>query len=496
MARQTNITGLPPTLGIQDPTMRAWADAFSNAWAKRNGAIGPEDGERFVKLSEIGDLAGRAVADAFAGGVVGGASGGFGQNPSAQQINQSIDNLADSIRKSILYQLLEQQITPVQLETIRQNLEGSINDAFTYIGTETTERTTDDLALAQAIQTIWASVGGTDAIIQSGSLTETTPNTAQATKWNQVVAAVTDPNTGNVNDASIVEELDAYANSADGTFNAIYSVRAQVSVGGQTVVGGFGLSATAGAGSAQGPTIDFGVRADRFFIAATSETPNAATQIGQGSHIPFMVLTSPQVVNGVVYGPGVYIKKAVIGDATIGNAQIANASITNAKIADLEVTNAKIANAAITTAKIGEAQIDTLRIGANQVTIPWSFSTNGAIAFSGVSSWTTIQEGAIQCFGGQLFIHGSSDSQAVGVYNPGPDQWTATAPIRTRLLRNGALLAESSGSSISYIDAPGAGVFVYALQVLIAQAPDFGSPWGTADGSATYRNLLVLETRR
>ena len=476
--------------------MRAWADAFSNAWAKRNGAIGPEDGERFVKLSEIGNLAGRAVADAFAGGVVGGASGGFGQNPTAQQINQSIDNLADSIRKSILYQLLEQQITPVQLETIRQNLEGSINDAFTYIGTEETERTTDDLALAQAIQTIWASVGGTDAIIQSGSLTATTPNTAQATRWNQVVAAVTDPNTGNINSASIVEELDTYASNADTTFNAIYSVRAQLSVGGQRVVGGFALPATPGAGSAQGPTTDFGVRADRFFIAATSGTPDAATQIGQGSHIPFMVLTSPQIVNGVTYAPGVYIKKAVIGDATIGTAQIADANITTAKIGDAQITNAKIGDAQITTAKIGVAQVDTLRIGANQVTVPWSFSSNSLIPFANTGGWTTVQAGAIQCFGGQLFVHGSSNAEAIGVYNPGVDEWTGVAPVRSRILRDATVLAESSGSNISYIDTPGAGIFTYTLQVSIAPAVDFGTPWSTADGTATYRTLLVLETRR
>lgn len=212
------------------------------------------------------------------------------------------------------------------------------------VANEINVRASQDMVLASAINTLWSSIGGSTAVIQDGSLASATPSSSVATRWNQVVASVTDPNTGNVNSTSIKEDLNSYASNADGKFNSIYSVRAQVAVGGQTVVGGFGLAATAGAASGGGPTIDFGVRADKFLIAATSETPNAAAQIAQGSAIPFMVLTTSQVVNGAIYGPGVYIKKAVIGDATIGTAQIANAAITTAKIGDASITNAKIGN--------------------------------------------------------------------------------------------------------------------------------------------------------
>jgi hypothetical protein len=125
-----------------------------------------------------------------------------------------------------------------------------------------------------------------------------------------------------VNSASILQETRTYANNTDSTLNAIYSVRAQVSTGGQTIVGGFGLSATSGAGSAQGPTIGFGVLANSFFIAAPSTTYDPVAQYGVNTQQPFVVVTTPTTINGVVYQPGVYLKNAVIGTAAIGNAQI------------------------------------------------------------------------------------------------------------------------------------------------------------------------------
>lgn len=265
-----------------------------------------------------------------------------------------------------------------------------LNAAVSRLGTaeaavvsEANTRASKDMALASAINTLWANIGGSSAVIQDGGLASATPNSSQATKWNQVQAAVTDPNTGQVSSTSIRQELNSYASSANGKFNSIYSVRAQVATNGKTVVGGFGLSATAGATSAAGPTIDFGVRADTFFIAATSATPDAATQIGQGSSIPFMVLTTNQVVNGVLYGPGVYLKKAVIGAATIGEAQIADASITTAKIGEAQIDTLRIRGASITGIAFGEGGGGTLPAGGTaavaSATLSMPAGSSGAV---------------------------------------------------------------------------------------------------------------------
>lgn len=332
------VSVLPPTSGVSDPATRGFLDALTNLLDARSGYTNKDAPERFITAAEFQGLTNRALVQAFSSGGSGIApgSGGVGDGvPSVADINTSIDNLADFIRKSLIYQILGEQTDLIDISSLRQRIDAAqagINRVNTIV-------TGNDMALASAVNTIWAAIGGTEAVIEDGSLAAATPNTAEATKWDQVVASVTDPNTGLVNAASIVQELDAYASNADGKFNSTYSVRAQVSVGGQTVVGGFGLSATSGAGSGAGPTIDFGVRADKFFISATSETPDAATQISQGSSIPFMVLTSSQLVNGVWYGPGVYIKKAVIGDATIGSAQIADLAVTNAKIGETIQSN-------------------------------------------------------------------------------------------------------------------------------------------------------------
>lgn len=322
---------LPPTHDIKDGPTRAFLDALSNVLDARSGYTNKNAPERFVTAAEFQGLTSRAIIKAFGGGGPGGFLGDGGSSddvPSALDVNNAIDNLAEFVTKTIIYQLLGEQFGLIDLAELRERIDA----AQAGIRRIDTTRTEGDMALASAINTIWAAIGGSEAVIQDGALASATPNTAEATAWTQVQSAVRDPNTGETSSSSILQETRTYASNADGKFNSIYSVRAQVSVGGQTVVGGFGLSATSGAASGSGPTIDFGVRADKFFIAATSDTPSAATQISQGSQIPFMVLTSSQVVNGVAYPPGVYIKKAVIGDATIGTAQIAEAAITNAKI--------------------------------------------------------------------------------------------------------------------------------------------------------------------
>lgn len=341
MAGPQNPAGaLPSTSGIADPQVRAWADAMVSAWNLRSGHTGVgEKPNRFVTRAEIEGLAEDALYKTLSGAVSASPIKGSSQVKSAAQINKIIDNLADSIKKSLLYQILGTEIAPIVNRAVA-------NVAAAGITNDATIRALRDLALAKAINTIWAAIGGTDAVIEDGVLSAATPSTAEATKWATVVAAVTDPNTGEVNSASIKEELTSYANSADDVFNAIYSVRAQLDVDGNTIVGGFGLAATSGAGSGAGPTIDFGVRADRFYIAATSSTPDAATQLDPAyNSIPFMVLTSPEMVNGKLYPPGVYMKRVVIGEATIGTAEIEDLSVETLKIAGNAVTQMVAATA-------------------------------------------------------------------------------------------------------------------------------------------------------
>lgn len=147
-------------------------------------------------------------------------------------------------------------------------------------------------------------------------------------------------------------------------------------------VSGFGLATTANV--AESPFSEFGVRANRFWIAPpavssatapstnlykgyvwrdTGVTPNV-TRYWTGSawttapqNLPFVVVAGPTgTINGVTVNPGVYIDTAFIADATITNAKIGNAAIDDAKIASLSA------------AKITAGTLDVARLGANSIT--------------------------------------------------------------------------------------------------------------------------------
>jgi hypothetical protein len=123
--------------------------------------------------------------------------------------------------------------------------------------------------------------------------------------------------------------VETTARSAEtGFLGGLYTVRAQASQDGQTVVGGFGLSGTTG-GTA-GPSIQFGVIANRFWVAAPAGTIGAPADIQ-----PFVIQTAPETINGVVIPAGVYMDAAYIKNLTAMVARLGTAWIDDAKIANL-----------------------------------------------------------------------------------------------------------------------------------------------------------------
>ena len=122
-------------------------------------------------------------------------------------------------------------------------------------------------------------------------------------------AAATAQSTANNAVAAIQAEQSVRANET-GYLGALYSVRMQLSQGGQQVVGGFALSGTSN-GTA-GPTIDFGVMANSFWIAAPAGSPAGVSNVK-----PFTVQTTAQTINGVVVPAGVYMDAAYINNVTV-----------------------------------------------------------------------------------------------------------------------------------------------------------------------------------
>lgn len=116
-----------------------------------------------------------------------------------------------------------------------------------------------------------------------------------------------------------------------------------VSVNNNGFISGYGLISQLVNGVVQSA---FGVNADYFYVGTSTSNQKK----------PFMVLTSPQTIDGVTYPAGTWMDVALIANATIGTAHIADASITNAKIASLDAS------------KITTGTLDANRIAANTIT--------------------------------------------------------------------------------------------------------------------------------
>lgn len=435
---------IPALANIQDPNVRMALQAMQQNWEVRNGNTANQ-GSRFVTANEIGNLTQQELQKLL--GVAKGVPGLSSDNVVGSQAGALIDNLANAVAQSYLFQRLGQRIPllsipdkvfgavgqaeAVNAERYRQSVEAdsATNERVTTMGTavanaqaaisnESTTRAQKDMAIASSLARIWASIGGSppsndfSALIQDSQMAAATPAAAQATKYTTLQSAVFDPGTGANNIATLQASFSTYVSNVDGKMNTLYTIQTQLSTGGQTVVGGFGLAGTVGGGV--GPTIDFGVRADKFFIAATSSTPDGATQIAQGSTIPFMVITSTQTIGGITYNPGVYIKNAVIANAAIGTANIQAAAITTALIASAAVGTAQIANAAITNAQIANAAVGTLSIQGDAVTVPRQSSGSGSSVGFGnqvvCSVFVPSGVGSVACFGGVNL----SGSQSLG----------------------------------------------------------------------------------
>lgn len=200
---------------------------------------------------------------------------------------------------------------------------------------------------------------------------------------------------GSVN-ARVAAEASTRA-TVDGYLGAQYTVR--VDVGG--VVGGYGISGTSAPGA--GATIDFGIRADKFFIMP----PAGVSNVGSAA---FIYQATPTTINGVSVPAGLYLSDLFVENGTITNAKMANLAVDTAKIADLAVSNAKIGNLAVdtakiadlavstakivdlavSTAKIGDLQVSTLKIADNAVTVP--LSANATISSALTSSYAIVAE--------------------------------------------------------------------------------------------------------
>jgi hypothetical protein len=118
----------------------------------------------------------------------------------------------------------------------------------------------------------------------------------------------------------------------DGRASTAYNVRTQITAGGRTVIGGFGLMGNSAA--APGSEIEFGVLANRFWVGAPAGSGIADSQF-------FTLQTTTWTDNGVTRPAGMFVDAAFIKNLSALYATIANLvadDITAANISASQIT--------------------------------------------------------------------------------------------------------------------------------------------------------------
>lgn len=323
---------------IQDRNVYEVLRAITDMMNVRNGQTGDSD-SAFVTRADLANLraGGRII------GVGGGSQQSQGLTPpviAPSDIARVINDLQAQVIESPLFKALGERI---------DRIDSPGSGVFAQIADEQKIRMDFDTSLASAIHTVQAGVDSANAAIQSEANTRATAVSALSQQMTTVQAEV------GSNTAAIQQEAQARAD-ADGNLSAKWSVKTDVN----GYVSGFGLLSEANNAA---PRSDFIVRADRFSIGSPSGP-------GIAPRVPFIVLTTPQYVNGYYVPPGVYIDAASIAVASIGEAHIQFAAIRRAHIQTAAIGSAQIEDASITNAKIGTAEIDTLKIRGDAVTVP------------------------------------------------------------------------------------------------------------------------------
>ncbi|QTW20253.1 phage tail tip fiber protein [Comamonas kerstersii] len=157
-----------------------------------------------------------------------------------------------------------------------------------------------DVAEAQARQALAAQVQqglqALNAAMETEQRVRADADAAEAQQRLQLAAQVGDS-------VATLQQVASVQAGQLGHVAAQYTARMQLTADGRTVAGGWGITGTSSAES--GPTLDFGVLANRFFVAAPEGS-------GIESDFQLTVQTTPTTANGVTIPAGLYVDSAFI----------------------------------------------------------------------------------------------------------------------------------------------------------------------------------------
>lgn len=330
----------------------------------------------------------------------------------------------------------------------------SVGKNTSAIQSESSTRVNSDNALAQALNTMWTRIGTSTALVQTG--TEIVANNlgSALTKFEQLQAITTDPNTG------LVASYAALRNDFSVTNNKIAGMAAKWSV--KLDLNGYvsGLSLNAGVTPEGKSESSFIIAADTFAIGAP----------GKPNLVPFAL----DVKTGLLS-----LKGSIIAEGTVKASALVAKSIT--------AESGVIGDLAVRTANIDDAAIGTLKIAGNAVTAMAS-ATGGSSAVINMN-----------CLGVPVYL-----SAACQVFfGDGGGSYDATG--RIRILRDGMqidsmtaaghIVDDTGGLTLSvstvFVDRPSPGYHNYTF---VADGLGLTGEFRTEHGIKI--NAALLETRR
>lgn len=296
MSDRSPIPNLPPLSGVQDPAVRAYLEALSQAWLVRNGQTRNND-ERFITAKDLTEGITTVVRNGGGGGttIMGGGS-------LAETIANAIGSLAASIRESRLNKLLEERIARIEMPEWFKGKFGA--EIQTEIAKEQNARS----AMVAEVKTAVANVAGNVAIAQQTIKTTSSVVNATAELVTGLQAEVGDVRVN-------AEEALRVAANVEGDVTGSWTVKFDAN--GYVTGAGLGLEGKGGV-----YTSEFIVKADRFSIVGSTPYTDAFGQVYYEQ--PFIATATPTVIDGVTYPPGVWLSSAMIANASITNAMIGN----------------------------------------------------------------------------------------------------------------------------------------------------------------------------
>lgn len=323
----------------------------------------------------------------------------------------------------------------------------------------------------------WRSVGGVESVTPAGGVNGLPVRTGED------VQRLLDALAGQITGSELNRELSATIDDAtEGVayLGTQYGMRVQVAADGRRLVGGYGLM---GSNSAErGPSIDFGVLANRFYVGAPAQDGNVS------SVQPFVIQTTPVTINGVLVPAGVYMADAFIKNGTITNAKIANAAIDDAKVASLSASKLRAGSISV-----GEYIQSSNYVSSGGVN-GWRIDGSGNAIFRNATMYGGVyanygQIGGITISGGALYT--SAYGSGGGFYLGSDGRFS----LGSKLTWNGTTLSINGSGTFSGALQAATGTFAGAL--MAASGTFTGAlqaATGTFSGKLTAQAIDAVQT--